>query len=514
MTIRSKPSTGQDANQSDAFGTSTGSRDIIGPQTRSQTVNPISPPPRFETRLQTASPVSPLRGFGGLWGDFDTRTSLPDVPLTREPPQLSRPTSLAQIGSNVKEYVRNVRSRGNTPNASPAISSHPSPDPTPQPSPSEAPIELERRRPHTKVECLTGFVFPPLTRSSRICGLYGPDAVASFAQLDDRKLQIQHHSGLAPLLLRQLDAVRGIPKIPRMRSPEGTNKTHAKAAKQYASSIDNWMRAESHMVKLAGSRFKDDIEAAETWRYYLGQAVNKLVEERDTFRPDCEPRHQCAWEVPPRAEAEHRLHDWFAWSSPHDKPSRPVAMLTWRMEATAFDFDTLYRSAVRRVPPDWLLDIKYPGFEITVCKDQVAYPEGMTWEASLLALLAWQGLHHYGIRWAIIFNGETAMITYLAKSTTMFVSKPFGRAGERGLTLASALFALAVMDHESDTNRPLYTIRNGHIDFYSRPTRSHVRELWAEACAKHDWAARDAPLYKEREMSVIKEEPEVKKECE
>ncbi|BEI80384.1 hypothetical protein CcaverHIS002_0109130 [Cutaneotrichosporon cavernicola] len=499
MTTGSEPSTGQDANQLDSFGISTGSRDSIGPQPRPRTVNPISPPPGFETRFQTASPVSPLPGFGGFWEDVDTKTSLPDVPLTREPRQLSRPTSLAQIGSTVKD---------------PANSSHPSPDPTPEPSPSKAPIELERRRPRTKVECLTGFALPPLTRPSRICGLYGPDAVASFAQLNGKKLQIQHHSGLAPLLLRQLDAVRGIPKIRRMHSPEGSNETDAKAAEQYASSIDSWMRAESHMVKLAGSRFKDDIETAEMWRYYLGQAVNNLVGERDTFRPGWEPRHQCAWEIPPRAEAEHRWHDWFAWSSPDDKPSRPVAMMTWRMEATAFDFDTLYCSAVRNVPLDWVLDIKYPGFEITVCKDQVAYPEGMTWEASLLALLAWQGLHHYGIRWAIIFNGETAMITYLAKSTTMFVSKPFGCAGERGLTLASALFALASMDHESDTNRPLYTMRNNHIDFYSRPTRSHVRELWAEACAQHDWAARDALLYKEREMSAIKEEPEVKKECE
>jgi hypothetical protein len=494
----SKPSNGDDADQLKAFGITVGPARVSSLRTGAQPDDGITPLPSFETRVQTASPVSPPPGFGGLWGDLDTAPSLPDVRMRRETNgAVVRRVSAPKLRlEKVKGLVSKVRSVG----------------PSPAASPPYTPVEPPRHYPRTKEELLTSFVFPTLRPPITITGVYGPDAVAAIWQLDDRTLQVQHHAGLVPLLLRQLEMLRGIPDVPRAGSQGGFNQANAIAAEEYACSLDTWMRAERHMTELAGKTLASDMEIAETWCSYLGQAVNNLLEDPDTFRPGFAPDNRCQWQLPDFMDAQHRYHDWVAYCSREDKPDRAVAMLSWRMEACAADFESVYAATMSEVHPNWMLDVHHPGFELDVRRKRLMRPAGLSFEASMLALLAWHGMHHYKVRWAIVFNGDTAIVTYLCKQHTLFVSKPFACDRAGGLTLASALFALAAMDHRSDANRPLYTMRNDSMGYFPRPDMGLVANRWAKLCSECSWARYDDKVYREHERTIKHHPPDFKLE--
>ncbi|KLT39152.1 hypothetical protein CC85DRAFT_288867 [Cutaneotrichosporon oleaginosum] len=144
------------------------------------------------------------------------------------------------------------------------------------------------------------------------------------------------------------------------------------------------------------------------------------------------------------------------------------------------------------VPQDWNLHLKYPGIEL-----RKRSGSGLSAAARVLALVTWQGMHHYRVRWAIVFNGNTAMVAYLAKQHTMFLSKPFGREGDKGLTLASALFALAVMKHGSDSARPMGTMRDNSLSFLPRPSGALIYSQWEMVCDNCEWAVKDTQLFRD-----------------
>lgn len=142
--------------------------------------------------------------------------------------------------------------------------------------------------------------------------------------------------------------------------------------------------------------------------------------------------------------------------------------MKWKMGLATSDIELLSLTALGGHSSDRVR--VSPGFEIANKNGRLWNSAGISANPVYACLLAWSHSHFYRARWGLVFNGGVAMLTYLAKPDSLFVSQPIYRnAGrEGGVTLALVMAALCILD-ERGACRPSVTMNHEAIVFYPRP---------------------------------------------
>ncbi|RSH77484.1 uncharacterized protein EHS24_003461 [Apiotrichum porosum] len=344
-------------------------------------------------------------------------------------------------------------------------------------------------RPKTKRECFTRYVFPgppvpgftlPLNLSTAALPpppkrLAGADVEQAHARLRTRtpgtatayRLSVQYHAGIHTMLCEQVKRIHA-------EHPYGDTTPLSPADRQSqqidAMAVAEWVHSAAKLQKSAGTRSPDELVASTDALNHLGDPLNTFLADKIHFTPGSSPPKHTRWAWPPTKDASDRT-DWVCYSNGAKR-----GILKWKHAVTDYDMASVHAAAsgpaTRVAGGNWPLDV-HPGFEIWYDADHGrVLNDGRVSENGVDAcLLAWSDSHHYRTRWSVLFNGRTALVTYLAKPDTLFVTELIGCEDGKhtdALTIALVLFAIATLDR---TARPTVSMMTEAIKWHPKPAR-------------------------------------------
>ncbi|KAL1411247.1 hypothetical protein Q8F55_002198 [Vanrija albida] len=308
-------------------------------------------------------------------------------------------------------------------------------------------------------ECLTRHVFPVPPRSPLLMpdgtvplSIHGADVDLAIAQAQFRaaaaaapRIRVQHHAHLASLLFDEVHRVKARPGP----GASGTD---------YAKRVAEW-----HTEAEDCAAYSREPDAHPPLFEVVVEHVNDFLSVRRNYEPTRAPVTTAGWMRPSARDAS-SPGDWLCYSD-----EKPRAALKFKHLFTDRDLDQilLAASAEKDDRVGGAIPLSH-GFEVWVNDEERVCNSGtLGGNAAKACLLAWSDAHYYRTRWTVLFNGRRAIVCYLAKPDTLFVSSVIHHdAGlfRAALTPTLMLFALATIDR-----RPSITMSNEALKFYQFP---------------------------------------------